>query len=289
MVSLNESYSGNFADLAFIKVGGICIFVCIDPFRVSHKVISDIRVDDRNVFAADGGSINAAEFCNNLLNNLNGKLAGVVKVCSGIYCGFGSVFGNFGAIGYVGAALKNISCDGIKGCARLFAKKFGSFKNGVVKSGKLKNVGLGDEVTVLCNGCGDSGYSKALACGGNALGKRSKRFDKGSKLSEFNGLAAVFGDGAFLTELIVNKVCGSLVNKGHVIESLHFGGKPVKKSGLNFCKKLKVKNEISFHSKKSPLKNNFLREGDFFQILKSDFFSSLNSADNLRSVFFGEL
>ena len=195
-------------------------------------------MDDSHILATDGRCVLSTKECNRCLNLLDSKLTSELKSSTGVY--LGAV-----RLGCIENALvlgvNLISYDGVESKTCLLTKKLGSLKDGVVERGKLKNIGLGDVVTVLCYSSGDCGYSKALAIRGYTLGDGSSSLGKRRELTELNGLTAIGRDRSLLSELIVNEICGSLIDKSHIVEGLHFGGQTIKKSGLYLIsEKLKV-------------------------------------------------
>ena len=204
----------------------------IDPLRITHQVIRNVGVDDCNVLATNGGSILRSQLGNDLLNDLNSQLAGVVQTSTRGNLGLSAISSHLGAVGNIGAGLQHIADDGVQSHTGLSAQQLGCFQDSVIQGSQLQNIRLGDVVTVLSNGCSDDADAQALAIRGHTFSQGSSCLCQRCKLTEFNSLTAVSRDGSLLTELIMNQVCLSFIDQSHVVEGLHFSGQTRQQGGL---------------------------------------------------------
>ena len=198
-------------------------------------------MDDGNILATDGGRVLASQLGHNLVDHIHGQLAGEVQSGTRGNLGLGTVSSHLGAVGDIGAGVQHITGDGVQSQTSLAAQDLGSLQNGVVQSGQLQHIRLGDVVTVLSHSSGDGGHIQALAIRGDTFSQRSQSLGQAGELTELDGLTAALGNGALLGELIVDQVGLSLIQQGHVVESLHFHGQTGEQSGLQLiCEQLQA-------------------------------------------------
>ena len=193
-------------------------------------------MDDSHILATDGGCVLSSQLGDNLLNHIHGEQAIVgqrrTRGNSSTIC--------LGAVGNIGAGVQDITDDGVQSQTCLTTQQLGSLQDGVVQSGQLKDIGLGDEVAVLSHLSGDGADLQGLAVRSDTFGQGGQSLSQRGELTELNGLTAIGRDGTLLTELIVNQVSLSLVNQGHIVEGLHFGRQTLMQGGLHISKELQV-------------------------------------------------
>ena len=63
-----KSYTCNLTDFTFIDVFRVCVLVSINPLRVTHKVIRNIRMDDCNIVPVNSRYIVSTKPSNNFFN-----------------------------------------------------------------------------------------------------------------------------------------------------------------------------------------------------------------------------
>ena len=151
-----------------------------------------------------------------------------------------------GAVVHIGAALQHIAGDGVQGQTRLMTHRPGGFQHIVVNGSQIQHIGQAHIVAILAHLCLHIYHAHLAPIGGHAFGQRLGGLGQSGVAAELNALAAVFGDGALLTELIVNQVGSSLLQQRPVIKGLVFCGQTGIGGDVDvFCKQLKI--HVDFH------------------------------------------
>ena len=205
----------------------------IYPLIATHKVIRNIGMDNSHIATINLGCILSFKCSCSLVDIIYCNLTVCIKCfsCTLATCKYCIV-----------TAIDNFSCNGIKSHTCLCTEKLCGFHKCVINCSKLNDIRKCYIVTVLFNGCFNLGYFKALTIGCYTFNKRGCLFAKRLKLSEFDCLTTILGNGVFLSELIVNEFGHSVINKIIAVVGLHFYGKTCGTGCLcvQICEHLKI-------------------------------------------------
>ena len=198
-------------------------------------------MDDGHIAAVKGGGVLCPQLCHRPLHHVHGQLAGGVH--AGAAVGLCAAGADLGAVAHVGAGIDHVPGHRVHRQAALVAQQLYSLGQHGVNGRQIQHIGDDNEVAILLHGAGLGRHVQLVARRSHALGQGARHLGQRGELAEFNGLAAILGDGTFLAKLIVYQPGAGFVDQGHVIKRLHFGAQRVaagRQGGGLRCKQLQL-------------------------------------------------
>ena len=203
-------------------------------------------MQNAHIAVAELRGIHCLEHGGNPLDGVHRQHAAAIQTAAVGDGGFlaGSI--PLGAVVHVGAALQHVAGDGVQGQTCLMTHRPGGFQHIVVNGSQIQHIGQTHIVAVLAHLRFHVCHAHLAPVGGYAFGQGLGGFGQRSIAAELNALAAVFGDGTLLTELVVHQIGRGLLQQRPVIEALVFR----RQTGIGgdvdvFCKQLKI--HVDFH------------------------------------------